>query len=112
MILILVNIILLVAGMFLDATTSILLIIPIIAGPVGMAGVDPVHLGLIAVFNLMLGLITPPLGYALFLVSKMADTTIGGLLKALGPYYLPLFATLGLITFVPWISLWLPGLLK
>ena len=111
-ILILINIILLVAGMFLDATTSILLIIPIIAGPVGMAGIDPVHLGLIAVFNLMLGLITPPLGYALFLVSKMADTTIGGLLKALGPYYLPLFATLGLITFVPWISLWLPGLLR
>lgn len=110
--LILVNIILLIAGMFLDATTSILLIIPIIAGPVSMVGVDPVHLGLIAIFNLMLGLITPPLGYALFLVSKMADTTIVGLLKALGPYYLPLFVTLGLITFVPAISLWLPNMLR
>lgn len=111
-ILILVNILLLVAGMFLDATTSILLIVPIIAAPVTMMGVDPVHLGLIVVFNLMLGLITPPMGYALFLVSKMADTSIGGLLKALGPYYLPLFITLGLITFVPQITLWLPSLLK
>jgi tripartite ATP-independent transporter DctM subunit len=110
--LILVNIILLVAGMFLDSTTATLLIIPIIAGPVVMSGVDPVHLGIIAIFNLMCGLITPPMGYSLFLVSKMADTTIGGLLKALGPYYLPLIITLGLITFVPSISLWLPSMLR
>ncbi len=112
MLLILVNIILLVAGMFLDSTTATLLIIPIIAGPVVMAGVDPVHLGIIAIFNLMCGLITPPMGYSLFLVSKMADTTIGGLLKALTPYYFPLIITLGIITFVPWVSLWLPGLLR
>lgn len=112
MLLILVNIILLVAGMFLDSTTATLLIIPIIAGPVVMSGVDPVHLGIIAIFNLMLGLITPPMGYSLFLVSKIADTTIGALLKALVPYYFPLIATLALITFVPWISLWLPGLLR
>ena len=110
--LILVNIILLVAGMFLDSTTATLLIIPIIAGPVVMSGVDPVHLGIIAIFNLMCGLITPPMGYSLFLVSKMADTTIGGLLKALVPYYLPLIITLGLITFIPSISLWLPRMLK
>jgi tripartite ATP-independent transporter DctM subunit len=110
--LILVNIILLVAGMFLDSTTATLLIIPIIAGPVVMSGVDPVHLGIIAIFNLMCGLITPPMGYSLFLVSKMADTTIGGLLKALAPYYLPLIITLGLITFIPSISLWLPRMLK
>ncbi len=112
MLLILVNIILLVAGMFLDSTTATLLIIPIIAGPVVMSGVDPVHLGIIAIFNLMCGLITPPMGYSLFLVSKMADTTIGGLLKALTPYYFPLIITLGIITFVPWVSLWLPGMLR
>ena len=112
MLLILVNIILLVAGMFLDSTTATLLIIPIIAGPVVMSGVDPVHLGIIAIFNLMCGLITPPMGYSLFLVSKIADTTIGALLKALVPYYLPLIITLGIITFVPSISLWLPSMLK
>ncbi len=110
--LILVNIILLVAGMFLDSTTATLLIIPIIAGPVVMSGVDPVHLGIIAIFNLMCGLITPPMGYSLFLVSKIADTTIGALLKALVPYYLPLIITLGIITFVPSISLWLPNMLR
>ncbi len=110
--LILVNIILLVAGMFLDSTTATLLIIPIIAGPIVMSGVDPVHLGIIAIFNLMCGLITPPMGYSLFLVSKIADTTIGALLKALVPYYLPLIITLGIITFVPSISLWLPSMLR
>jgi TRAP-type C4-dicarboxylate transport system permease large subunit len=63
--LLIVNVILLIVGMVLDSTTATLLVIPIIAGPLHMAGVDPVHLGIVAIFNLMLGLLTPPMGLAL-----------------------------------------------
>ena len=70
--LLIVNVLLLVVGMFLDSTTAILVIAPIIAKPLVMAGVDPVHLGMVVVFNLMIGLLTPPMGLALFLVADIA----------------------------------------
>ena len=70
--LLLVNVLLLVVGMFLDSTTAILVIAPIIAKPLVAAGVDPVHLGMVVVFNLMIGLLTPPMGLALFLVADIA----------------------------------------
>jgi tripartite ATP-independent transporter DctM subunit len=109
--LLIVNLILLLVGMFLDSTTATLLVIPILAAPVVMAGVDPVHLGIIAIFNLMLGLITPPMGLSLFLVSEIAGVSIQRVLRSLLPYYFPLFATLALITCVPALSLWIPSLL-
>ena len=68
-----VNILLLLVGMFLDSTTAILVIAPIIAKPLVAAGVDPVHLGMVVVFNLMIGLLTPPMGLALFLVADIAQ---------------------------------------
>ena len=71
--LVIVNVLLLVVGMFLDSTTAILVIAPIIAKPLVMAGVDPVHLGMVVVFNLMIGLLTPPMGLALFLVGDIAQ---------------------------------------
>jgi tripartite ATP-independent transporter DctM subunit len=67
--LLIVNVLLIVVGMFLDSTDAILVIAPIIAKPLGEAGVDPVHLGMVVVFNLMIGLLTPPMGLALFLVT-------------------------------------------
>ena len=71
--LLLVNILLLVVGMFLDSTTAILVIAPIIAKPLVAAGVDPVHLGMVVVFNLMIGLLTPPMGLALFRFRRTLD---------------------------------------
>lgn len=109
--LLIVNLILILVGMFLDSTTATLLVIPILAGPVVLAGVDPVHLGIIAIFNLMLGLITPPMGLSLFLVSEIAGVSIQRVLKSLMPYYLPLVLTLVLITCVPTLSLWIPSML-
>ena len=106
------NGILLIAGMFLDSTTATLLIIPIIAGPLHMAGVDPVHLGIVAVFNLMLGLLTPPMGLALFLITDIAKVSMRAVLRELLPFYFPLVATLALITFVPELSLWIPKMLR
>jgi len=106
--LLLVNVLLLVVGMFLDSTTAILVIAPIIAKPLVAAGVDPVHLGMVVVFNLMIGLLTPPMGLALFLVADIAKVKMKDVLREMAPYYVPLIVTLGLITYVPAITTWLP----
>ena len=106
--LMIVNLLLLLVGMFLDSTTAILVIAPIIAKPLVAAGVDPVHLGMVVVFNLMIGLLTPPMGLALFLVGDIARVTMKDVLKAMMPYYLPLAVTLLLITYVPAITTWIP----
>ena len=108
--LLIVNILLLLVGMFLDSTTAILVIAPIIAKPLVMAGVDPVHLGMVVVFNLMIGLLTPPMGLALFLVADIAKVTMKQVLKEMLPYYIPLGITLLLITYVPEITTWIPRL--
>ena len=106
--LMIVNVLLLAVGMFLDSTTAILVIAPIIAKPLVMAGVDPVHLGMVVVFNLMIGLLTPPMGLALFLVTDIAKVTMKEVLKEMAPYYIPLGLTLLLITYVPGITTWIP----
>ncbi|MFM8766430.1 MAG: TRAP transporter large permease [Rubrivivax sp.] len=108
--LLLVNVLLLVVGMFLDSTTAILVIAPIIAKPLMAAGVDPVHLGMVVIFNLMIGLVTPPMGLGLFLVADIAKVRMQDVLREMLPFYVPLVATLLLITFVPAITLWLPRL--
>src|SRR5688572_23287868 len=105
-----VNILLLLVGMFLDSTTAILVIAPIIAKPLVAAGVDPVHLGMVVVFNLMIGLLTPPMGLGLYLVCDIAKITMKDLLKQMMPYYVPLAITLLLITYVPWLTTWIPRL--
>jgi tripartite ATP-independent transporter DctM subunit len=108
--LLIVNVLLIVVGMFLDSTTAILVIAPIIAKPLVMAGVDPVHLGMVVVFNLMIGLLTPPMGLALFLVTDIAKVTMKEALKEMAPYYIPLGITLLLITYIPQITTWIPRL--
>ena len=110
--LLIVNVILLIVGMFLDSTTATLLVIPIIAGPLHLAGVDPVHLGIVAIFNLMVGLLTPPMGLALFLITDIAKVSMRSVLKELLPLYIPLGATLLIITLFPELSLWLPKMMR
>lgn len=106
----LVNILLILVGMFLDSTTAILVIAPIIAKPLVLAGVDPVHLGMVVVFNLMIGLLTPPMGLALYLVADIAKVSMRQVLKEMLPFYIPLGITLLLITYVPWITTVIPRL--
>ena len=107
--LMIVNLLLIVVGMFLDSTTAILVIAPIIAKPLVMAGVDPVHLGMVVVFNLMIGLLTPPMGLALFLVGDIAKVSMKDVLREMAPYYIPLVATLLAITYMPGITTWIPN---
>lgn len=106
----LVNILLLIVGMFLDSTTAILVIAPIIAKPLAAAGVDPVHLGMVVIFNLMIGLLTPPMGLALYLVSDIAKVKMKDVLREMLPFYVPLGITLLLLTYVPELTIWLPRL--
>ena len=103
-----VNILLLLVGMFLDSTTAILVIAPIIAKPLVAAGVDPVHLGMVVVFNLMIGLLTPPMGLALFVVADIAKVKMKDVLREMLPYYVPLVITLLLITYFPVITTAIP----
>lgn len=108
--LMIVNLMLLVVGMFLDSTTAILVIAPIIAKPLVAAGIDPVHLGMVVVFNLMIGLVTPPMGLSLYLVADIAKVKMKDVLREMLPFYVPLVATLLLITYVPAITTWIPRL--
>ena len=112
MLLLIVNVLLLIVGMFLDSTTATLLVAPLVSAPLVMAGVDPVHLGIIFVFNLMIGLLTPPLGLALFLLSDIAKVSMWSVLRATAPFYLPLFLSLFIITIWPELTLWLPRMLR
>ncbi|MBC6718203.1 TRAP transporter large permease [Aurantimonas sp. DM33-3] len=112
MLLLVVNILLLIVGMFLDSTTATLLVVPIIAQPLHMAGVDPVHLGIVTIFNLMLGLLTPPMGLALFLLSDITRVSMRQILIKMMPLYVPLVLTLVILTVFPEVSLWLPKMIR
>lgn len=110
--LLLVNLLVLAAGLFLETISAILLLVPLIAPPLLLVGVDPVHLGVVIVFNLMLGLLTPPMGMSLFLISDVAKVPIQHVFSEVVPYYVPLFAALLIITFVPALTLWIPSLVR
>ena len=110
--LLIVNALLLVVGMFLDSTTATLLVAPLVSAPLVLAGVDPIHLGIIFIFNLMIGLVTPPMGLALFLLADIAKAPMPAIFKALLPFYIPLFGALAIITFFPELTLWLPKMLR
>ena len=110
--LLIVNLMLLIVGMFIDSTTATLLVVPLIAAPLTLAGVDPVHLGIVVIFNLMIGILTPPMGLALFLIADIAKAPMPAILKALVPFYVPLFLALAIITYFPELTLWLPKMLR
>jgi tripartite ATP-independent transporter DctM subunit len=106
--LLLLNVVLLALGCFMASAPVIIMLTPIIL-PVAMAmDINPIHLGVVMVLNLMIGLITPPVGLCLFAVSEVAGISPLRLLRALMPFFLPLLAALLLITLIPEISLALP----
>ncbi len=106
------NVILLFIGMILDATPAIILIVPIIM-PVAMKlGIDPVHLGIITTANLAIGMSSPPVGITLFVSSSISQTPISRLIPPLLPMWAAMFAFLLVITFIPELSLFLPGLFR
>ncbi|HEY9573567.1 MAG TPA: TRAP transporter large permease [Pusillimonas sp.] len=108
--LIVVNILLLIAGMFMEPTGIILILAPILFPIAMQLGIDPVHLGIIFVVNLEIGMVTPPIGLNLFVTAGITKMTIGQVIRAASPWLMILLAFLVLVTYVPAISLWLPEL--
>jgi tripartite ATP-independent transporter DctM subunit len=111
MILILIMVILLIVGTFMDPTPAILIFVPIFLPIVTTFGVDPIHFGIMVTFNLCLGTITPPVGNVLFVGARVAGLRAEPVIKALVPFFLALVAMLFVVTFIPQLSLWLPDLL-
>ena len=110
--LILINIMLLIVGCFMDQTPAILILAPILLPVAVSLGLDPVHFGLIMVANLAIGFITPPLGMALFVAARISNTKLEVVLKGIVPFIFLTIGTLTLITFIPQITMFLPNLMK
>ncbi|TKT76165.1 TRAP transporter large permease [Aquamicrobium sp. LC103] len=109
--LLLVNLLLLVVGMFLESIAAILIIAPIIAPALHAAGVDPLQLGIVFVLNLMIGLLTPPVGMSLYMVSIVAKMPVHAVIRGVLPFFIPLLLSLLAVTLFPAISTWLPNYL-
>jgi len=107
-ILLLINLMLLILGCLMDMAPLILILTPILLPVVKLLGVDPVHFGMIMMVNLGIGLITPPVGTVLFVGSAVSGLKIGVVAKAMTPFFVALFVVLMMVTYLPWLSLWLP----
>ena len=107
-ILLLINIILLLVGVFMDMTPAVLIFTPIFLPIVTAMGIDPIHFGIIMVLNLSVGLCTPPVGSVLFIGCSVAGLSIDKVIKPLLPMFVSMVLVLLLVTYIPEISLWLP----
>lgn len=107
-ILLIINIILLIVGTFMDMTPALLIFTPIFLPIVTELGMDPVHFGILMAFNLSIGICTPPVGSTLFVGCSVAGVKIDKVIKPLLPFYAVLIVTLFMVTFIPQLSLWLP----
>lgn len=108
--LLLINLVLLTVGTFLDMTPAVLIFTPIFLPVAEQLGIHPVHFGIIMILNLCIGLCTPPVGSVLFVGCSVARTSIESVVRPLLPMYVAMLVILLLVTFVPAISIWLPAL--
>lgn len=111
-ILFLINILLLFVGTFLNASSAVIILAPILVPVVVSMGIDPVHFGVIMIVNLAIGTITPPVGVDLFVVQSITGLPLSTVVKNVIPFILALLVVLMIITYIPQISLFLPGLLN
>lgn len=109
--LLLINVFLLIVGCFMETNAAILILTPILLPITNALGVDPVQMGVVVILNLMIGLLTPPIGMVLFATSRVAKVSIERIVIAMKPFYVVLILSLMLVTFVPQLSLFVPNLL-
>lgn len=107
-ILLIINLVLLVVGTFMDITPAVLIFAPIFLPVVESFGMHPIHFGIMMVFNLGIGNITPPVGSALFAGCSVANIDIEDMMKPVIPYYIALFIALMVVAYVPWLSMVIP----
>jgi len=110
-ILLIINIILIILGCFMEGISVMLLIIPVFMPLIIKIGIDPVHFGVVMTLNLMIGLLTPPVGMVLYAVSSVGKVPLWELASELKWYIVAIMVSLGLITYIPALVTWLPNLL-
>ena len=108
MLLLIINLLLLVVGMFMDMTPAVLVFTPILLPAAVALGIDPVHFGIIMIANLCIGLCTPPVGTCLFLGCSVGRTTIARVVPSAIPFFIAMAIAMIFITYIPGLSLWLP----
>lgn len=112
MILLLLNVLMLLLGTFMDMGPMIIITTPIFLPVVAAYGIDPVHFGVIMILNLGIGLNTPPVGAVQFVACAVGKITVWQAMRSIGPFYLAGVIVLGLVTYIPAISLWLPAVFR
>jgi len=108
MFLVIVNVILLIGGQFMEPSGLIVIVAPLVFPIAIELGIDPIHLGIIMVVNMEIGMITPPVGLNLFVTSGVANMSVMGVVRAALPFLCVLLVFLVLVTYIPWLSTWLP----
>lgn len=111
LIMIMINLILIVVGCFMETIAAITILVPVLLPVVVKTGIDPVHFGVVMVLNLMIGLLTPPVGMVLYVLSRVSGVPFERCVAATAPFLIPLVTVLVLVTFVPALSMWLPTLI-
>ncbi|MGA1600381.1 MAG: TRAP transporter large permease [bacterium] len=111
MFLLLANVFLLFVGCFMETIAAITILVPVFVPILGGLGIDPIHFGLVMVLNLMIGLLTPPIGMVLYIMARISRLSFEQTVSAVMPWFIPLIGTLLIITYVPQVVLWLPQLL-
>lgn len=109
--LLVVNVLLLLTGMFIEAAAAILILVPILLPVATSLGIDPVHFGIIMVVNLAIGLVTPPVGINLFVAAQISKMKVSVISRAIIPFVMIVFVDVLVLSFVPMMSTWLPELL-
>lgn len=107
----LVNLLFLIVGCFMETNAAILILAPILLPVAQSFGMTDIHFGLMMVLNLMLGLLTPPVGLVLYATARVSKISFESMVKATAPFYIPLGASLLLVSFIPWLVEWLPSLM-
>jgi len=107
-----VNIFLLIVGMFIETGAAIILIAPILTPVALKMGIDPIHFGIVIIVNLAVGMTTPPVGVNLFVACQIAGLRIEKIVKSMLPFYFTLLCDMLLITYLPQLTLWLPSVMK
>ncbi|MFC7738876.1 TRAP transporter large permease [Roseomonas sp. GCM10028921] len=110
LILLLINILLLIVGTFMETIAALIILFPPLLAVALAVGVDPIHFAIIAVLNLMIGLTTPPVDVCLFVAANIANASLGSVSKAIVPFLVCNIIVLLIVSYVPWVSLWLPSL--
>ncbi len=105
------NVFLLIVGLAMEFIASLVILVPILLPIAAKVGIDPVHLGVIMVMNLVLGALTPPLGVLVFATATIAQVRVNDVYREVLPFFWALLGVLALVTYLPWISLWLPRLI-